>query len=87
MTHFDVQPAALRELAGMLVRARDDIDKASSYLAKMENFEGGTGYLGWCLHGTRRRTARCRTGLPSSPIPPWPAPRSRSSIGDILRTN
>jgi hypothetical protein len=51
VTNFEVQPAALRELAEMLGRVRDDIERASRYLAKVENFEGGTGYIGWCLDG------------------------------------
>jgi hypothetical protein len=51
VTDFSVQPAALRELSAMLGRARVDIDKAKTHLAKMENFEGGTGYLGYCLDG------------------------------------
>ena len=35
----------------MLGRARQDLDSARTHLAKMENFEGGTGQLGWCLDG------------------------------------
>lgn len=35
----------------MLDRAREDLDRANDYLAKMENFEGGTGHIGWCLDG------------------------------------
>ncbi|GAB3449181.1 hypothetical protein [Actinophytocola sediminis] len=51
MADFDVQPTALRELAGTLDRAHADLGKVAIYLAKMENFEGGTGYLGGCLDG------------------------------------
>jgi hypothetical protein len=51
VTDFSVQPAALRDLATMLGRARQDIDTAKAYLAKMETFDGGTGYLGYCLDG------------------------------------
>lgn len=35
----------------MLGRAREDLDSANTYLAKMENFEGGSGHIGWCLDG------------------------------------
>lgn len=51
MTDFDVQPAALRQLAEMLGRACQDLDSARTHLALMENFEGGTGQLGYCLDG------------------------------------
>jgi hypothetical protein len=51
VTDFSVQPAALRDLSAMLGRARQDVDSAKAHLAKMESFEGGTGYLGYCLDG------------------------------------
>lgn len=35
----------------MLGRAREDLNTASEHLSKMDNFEGGTGYIGWCLDG------------------------------------
>lgn len=53
MTDFDVQPAALRELSGALDRARGDLDEVNTYLTKIKDFEGGTGYIGWCLDGHR----------------------------------
>jgi hypothetical protein len=48
---FSVQPAALNELAALLDRAREDAGKAKTYLAKMENFEGGVGVINVCLPG------------------------------------
>jgi hypothetical protein len=51
VTDFDVQPAALQELAGLLGRARHDLDRTKTHLAKMEDFKGGTGQIGWCLDG------------------------------------
>jgi hypothetical protein len=52
-TGFGVEPAALHELAALLDRARQHVDGARKYLAKMEEFEGGEGLLGGCLEGHR----------------------------------
>jgi hypothetical protein len=51
VSDFEVQPAALRELAALLGRARTDLEKTRTYLGHMETFEGGSGYIGWCLDG------------------------------------
>ncbi|MGQ0839856.1 hypothetical protein [Actinokineospora sp.] len=50
---FTVQPAALRELAGLLDRAREDVDKSKTYFAKMENFAGGEGLVNLLVGGHR----------------------------------
>ncbi|MDQ3576518.1 MAG: hypothetical protein M3443_02735, partial [Actinomycetota bacterium] len=47
----NVQPPALRELAGLLDRAREDVEKSKTHLAKIQGFAGGEGVLNQIVGG------------------------------------
>jgi hypothetical protein len=53
MTSFSVQPAAVRQLAQQVVRAREDVAATQQHLAKMQSFGGGEGVVGRLTGGHR----------------------------------
>jgi hypothetical protein len=53
MTSFSVRPAAVRQLAQQVDRAREDVAASQRHLAKMQNFAGGEGVIGRLTGGHR----------------------------------
>jgi uncharacterized protein YukE len=53
MTSFSVQPAAVRQLAQLVGRAREDVAASQQHLTKMQSFEGGEGVIGRLTGGHR----------------------------------
>jgi hypothetical protein len=59
---FDVQPAALKELAALLDRAKEDIDKSKQFLTKVEGFTGDGG-----RSPTTARNSNTCSSMPCAP--------------------
>jgi uncharacterized protein YukE len=53
MTSFSVRPAAVRELAHLVGRAREDVAASQQHLTKMQDFAGGEGVIGKLSGGHR----------------------------------
>jgi hypothetical protein len=53
MTGFNVQPAALRQLAQLVDRACEDVAAGQQHLAKMQDFKGGEGVINNLTAGHR----------------------------------
>ena len=51
ITQFSVQPAALRQLAQLLDRAREDVDASRKHLAQIQGFNGGEGIINQLTQG------------------------------------